>query len=440
MKRALAKRTIKLATWIVILAIIGLVLTSFIPWISVEENEAVKAPLHFNKAMMEKSDNEQIKDLSGHLNLINILFWLLIIFGLVFIIGLIIHATGKYPSLAPIMMLIGLENLVVSILAFVLQIIFIKNVVDNANISLSSIAPPFYYAIFPVIFSIFLLISTIIFTKVVVLPLTIIFKGSENEQKAIKPLKKKIIKSPKKASEPNEIKEQTSIKQKQEKEKIKTMPVTDKNRMEMEKWLIGQAQKIDSQNKQEKIPEPEKFDEKPIDDEKKLTEKEETDKKLSINLNSEKNVKEESLEPFLEKNSVQTAPKQNIEKLKIESDGKSFEKALASAIEKKQIERKKENSSNEGLKKDEKIEQVKQPIKEEENEENPKKPKSELTVKKEVKIESLTVEKTPEEKQKNEAKQISVKCPQCNHKFSFELGKDITKIKCPKCGKEGVLK
>jgi len=128
MKRSLAKRTIRLATWVVILSIAGLTLSSFLPWVSVEEDGYVKETLHFNKAMMETSDNAQIKNLSGHLNLINILFWLLIVFGLIFIIGMITHATGKHPSLAPIMMLIGLENLIVSILIIVLQIFFIKNV------------------------------------------------------------------------------------------------------------------------------------------------------------------------------------------------------------------------------------------------------------------------------------------------------------------------
>ena len=36
-------------------------------------------------------------------------------------------------------------------------------------------------------------------------------------------------------------------------------------------------------------------------------------------------------------------------------------------------------------------------------------------------------------------RKVSIKCPQCSHKFSFELGGDTKKIKCPHCGKEGVL-
>ena len=44
-----------------------------------------------------------------------------------------------------------------------------------------------------------------------------------------------------------------------------------------------------------------------------------------------------------------------------------------------------------------------------------------------------------EEKQEPDNKTIGIKCPECNHKFSFALGEDVKKIKCPNCGKEGVL-
>jgi len=42
--------------------------------------------------------------------------------------------------------------------------------------------------------------------------------------------------------------------------------------------------------------------------------------------------------------------------------------------------------------------------------------------------------------EENIVKKISVKCPQCNHTFSFEKGPGETKIKCPNCGKEGVVR
>ena len=66
-----------------------------------------------------------------------------------------------------------------------------------------------------------------------------------------------------------------------------------------------------------------------------------------------------------------------------------FEKALSSAIEKRQMETDKE-----------KVDKNLQPVK----------------------------------------KEITVRCPQCKHIFNIEKGKDVTKIECPKCGKKGIVK
>jgi len=37
-------------------------------------------------------------------------------------------------------------------------------------------------------------------------------------------------------------------------------------------------------------------------------------------------------------------------------------------------------------------------------------------------------------------KKIHVRCPQCKFIFQFEQSENFTNIKCPKCGKEGVIK
>ena len=365
MRRALAKRTIRLATWVVVLSIVGLTLSSFFPWVSIEEDDHIDGTLHFSKAMMENSNNEQIQNLSGHLDLINLLFWLLIVFGLIFIIGMIIHATGKYPSIAPIMMLIGLENLIVSIFVVVLQIFFLKTVNNMENISLSSIISPIKYAYIPLIFSFVLLVNTIIYTKVLVVPLIRIFKNSKEEQKNI----------PKQNVDISEKKQEAT-------EKAIAANISPEKRNEMEKWLTGEVQKSDEASMKEKPVEPEEKIEKQIEKPDLMREETPEHNIQKDQLLEEQHKKENALES--EKNYTD----------------QTFENAFLSAIEKKK----------------ETIEQQK--------------------ITEENKVE---MKKEPEDKKQDNKKAISVICPECNHQFSFELGKDITKIKCPKCGKEGIL-
>ena len=73
----------KLTIWIINLSILGLVLTSFFPLISVPENDAVKEELYFDYKMMKNSDNVEIYSLVDEVNLINLLLWAVIIMGLI---------------------------------------------------------------------------------------------------------------------------------------------------------------------------------------------------------------------------------------------------------------------------------------------------------------------------------------------------------------------
>ena len=67
-----ASKAINLTISIIVFSIIGLILMSVLPWISVTERDSVKEDLHFNFEMMKKSTNEQISNLTGDINLINI--------------------------------------------------------------------------------------------------------------------------------------------------------------------------------------------------------------------------------------------------------------------------------------------------------------------------------------------------------------------------------
>ena len=58
-------------------------------------------------------------------------------------------------------------------------------------------------------------------------------------------------------------------------------------------------------------------------------------------------------------------------------------------------------------------------------------------------IQKKQTEEEPEktkEKEEPAEKEISVRCPQCKHIFTVEKDEGITKIKCPECGKEGLIK
>ena len=48
--------------------------------------------------------------------------------------------------------------------------------------------------------------------------------------------------------------------------------------------------------------------------------------------------------------------------------------------------------------------------------------------------------KKTKEKEEPAEKEISVRCSQCKHIFTVEKDEGITKIKCPECGKEGLIK
>ena len=91
-----ANKAKNLTISIIVFSIIGLILMSVLPWISVTERDSVQEDLHFNFEMMKKSTNEQISNLAGDINLINISFWALLILGLLSFLGATIHASGKF--------------------------------------------------------------------------------------------------------------------------------------------------------------------------------------------------------------------------------------------------------------------------------------------------------------------------------------------------------
>lgn len=467
MEKALAKRTIKITCSIVILSVIGLILSSLLPWISVDENDSVEETLHFNKAMMEKSDNNQIKNLAGELDLINIIFWLLIIFSLISIVGMIIHTTEKHPSLALVMLIIGLGKIILIIFIIVLQILFIKTVNDIDTISISSIFSPIKYAHFCLGFSFILSIYIIIYTKVVIVPLIGLIKNSEKQKRIPKSVKKKAKKQTVKMADTTAKKSTVKKEQENDLEKLPTIPITEKKREEMQNWLSGQVQNIEKPAVQEKSNEPKRIEElpeEPFMKEEVLQEqlepiiKEEAKEEIieeNISMPEEKKTEEQNIEekpselPILE-----VEEKEQIEEPKESPPLKSFEQALSSAIEKKQKENKEVELAEVEVNEHENKEPLNEPqqeIKEEETAndtetidgvEEKSLPNLPVVTEKsepELQVNKTTDEQVEDNKQEPAKESISIKCPQCSHIFAIEKSEEVVQIKCPKCGKEGSL-
>ena len=87
MKNDFVKKIKRYPIIIIFLSIICLFLISFIPWITIAENDRIKEDLHFSYEMMKNSDNAQINDLADNLNHINILFFAMLILLLFFLIA-----------------------------------------------------------------------------------------------------------------------------------------------------------------------------------------------------------------------------------------------------------------------------------------------------------------------------------------------------------------
>lgn len=358
MNSVFVKRSRKIACLIVVSSIIGLSLMSLLPWISVTETPSAgeTVTVCHNIATMEKSNDEQIKDLVKDLRLISNCFWLVIIFGLLSFAGMIIYTSKKHSSLAQIIMLIGCATIIFGVLAVFVNWNLINNIENMEAISATFISKsgPIMYAHLPLIMGVISLIGAILYTVVVT---------SFSINHLISPKKEK--KSGKKQYDQKTKPEQFSKKE----EEI----IIEKTPIEEKQDLLEQIQTI----------------EKPVEPEKKSLEKtsvQEDHPEQEQSSEPEKPILEE--QPSKPETSSEIVQKQSQESEQ-PSTSLLFEKALSSAIEKRQMKTDKE-------KVDKNLQLVK--------------------------------------------KKINVQCPQCKHMFTVEKEEDITKIECPKCGKKGIIK
>lgn len=163
MKKIPIKRLSYVNGWVTLLGIIGLIIVSTLPIISVDESGYVSDNLHYTYSAMQKSNNSVIVNLSNDVGLIIIAFWILIISSLLFYLGLIIHMSQKSDFLSRTILVIGsYGSTLFSIVIIGLFVLFIKNISLISSISLSSLLSSFNYQYITLIISIIFLICSIV--------------------------------------------------------------------------------------------------------------------------------------------------------------------------------------------------------------------------------------------------------------------------------------
>ncbi|RLF64017.1 MAG: hypothetical protein DRN33_02990 [Thermoplasmata archaeon] len=168
---------------LLLLSITSLILINFLPWIVVSEQTG---DIFFNYEMMKKNDNLEVSELTGIIDSIVVLTWMIIILGLICLVGLIVYLSKKFQGLSLLMMGVGSFIFVLVVIVVYLSFRFIQGVREFENISLAYLFTPFSYSF--VIF-VFMLLSMLI-SVVVLVYLIMFFWGVYKDFKSAK--KKKI--------------------------------------------------------------------------------------------------------------------------------------------------------------------------------------------------------------------------------------------------------
>lgn len=370
----------KLTIWILNFSILGLIFTSFFPLISAPENDAVKEELYFDFEMMKDSNNYEIYSLVSDVNFINLLFWSIICLGLISIFC-IIYLTFLTRWYLGLLTIVSIAISIFSFLLVISQYNFIKDVANMETITLSTVSYTITYVHIIFLFSIVLLIFSILYSLYVILDLGRQILASKSKKHLLKNKEDKQVDSLTKPII------DTQITHPQE-------PII-KN-VKIERW-VNQDLKNNDKKPDEDIYTPKKEVMEPIETT--------TEEKMYVNNKIATSEKKDQPGPF---DSIKREEKQE-ESVK-SSVSQSFEEALSSAIEKKQnqIGKKEQNK----------------PISKDERPEN---------------TQNKSLEKQEEQLKEKDiiTTDVIVKCPQCNNIFTIKK-EDTKKIKCPKCGKEGI--
>lgn len=315
MDKDISEKTRKITTIMITSSIIGLLLLSIFPLITVNESESVT----YNAGLIEDSKDSNVIKVQNYLNNIKLLFWLVISSGLVSLIGLTMHNFRKRKLLivGQGAMLVGSSSLIFSILLTLFHIDLILFIGNLKNISIALIGGiPIAYIHFPFLTGVISLVGSIFyiifFTMFSIKNLKNDFRKQEEETSEEKSKDRDVEKLKRKEKE-----------SKEEKGILKTYPRSVKEkRAEIEEWFEKEKLK---KEKLEKGEEKNMSNNKREKEEPQVTEEEEKDL-FSKKINNKNSSKEENASKYFEEDSDE------------EKISPVLEEALSKVVEKKQKE------------------------------------------------------------------------------------------------------
>jgi len=359
-------------------SITSLILINFLPWIMVSEQTG-NEKIFFNYEAMTKNDNFEIIELTGIINNIILITWVIIILGLICFIGLTLYLSKQAQLLSLLMIGSGSIIFIMEIAVAYLSFKFIQNVAEIQAVSLAYVFGPFSYS-FLIFVSILLslLISFVISTD--------IFSFFKVYHKNLRSKKKKKI--------PFEYpKPQSSL---ENNKKMFSNNMIRTSKAESEDWSKNNNQVITKEN--EDIIQVEKKEE--LYKEKKNIELNELKEKKVDTTPGETLISSKNGEDLTKKEEDASYTLEKKETVEVDDDelkfDHTFEQVLFSAIEKK---------------------------------------------KKQKEIGKKDSEQSFEKQNKDvgEIKKFKVRCLKCKNEFIAEIREGDKKIKCPICGEEGEL-
>jgi len=420
MKINLADRIKFLSFLILMFSITSVMLISFLPTLEID-NYSTKEPISLNQFSMKDSNNSEVQDIEKNLSIINYLLWALIIFCLLSIFGIIINLSDFYDKISKVLLFFGIPVFFISCIAILLYIIILKGVIDLSTLSSPYLIEPIRYSYISLFILLFLVLSSIFY----LVALTKFFI-TENKMKNTVNIKEK-KKIPKKKTLPKKLEKKSDTKKKilsEEKQKDETI----KNKKEMmENWLKDETKKLENEEPEEKTLN------KEFKKEIKHETKEQYDNSKDTTFEKEKGVITE------EENNIKDQEKTDEKKeIKVDNEEKTDEKESS----KKDVDIVDKNIQSIDLtEKNKKIESNLEKTDIKENIKNEKTLDEALdnAIKKRG-VEKKDQEQEKKETDKKEIEKYNIKCPSCSHIFAVEKKKGENKTKCPKCGKEGIIK
>lgn len=158
-----------LNTWFLIVLMLALFFSYYIPWFSIDQDHPVEDNLYFNINMIKKSTDEEIQDISEKAELLIISMWIILIFSLFSQLGLSIYNSPEYNTIGLLFILSGsLITVISSFLAFIFNYMVINGIQGlSAPVYPSYVMPGINYYYLPLASIMTLMVLSVYYTLLV---------------------------------------------------------------------------------------------------------------------------------------------------------------------------------------------------------------------------------------------------------------------------------